>query len=77
MAEPISGSTIEENSTNTKFYDFSIDLLEQWEDGFRGTITIKNISKKSIENWAIKMQFSFKITSITDAIIYNQKPTKR
>ena len=29
MAEPISGSTLEENSTNTKFYDFSIDLLEQ------------------------------------------------
>ncbi|MBQ7265223.1 MAG: cellulose binding domain-containing protein [Firmicutes bacterium] len=49
--------------------DVEFNITGQWNDGFTGEITIKNISDTLIEDWQVEMSFPHEIETIWNAKI--------
>ncbi|MDR1689342.1 MAG: cellulose binding domain-containing protein, partial [Clostridiales bacterium] len=45
--------------------------LNDWGSGFKGQITITNLSSQSIENWSLEFDLEHEINSIVNAVISN------
>lgn len=50
-------------------FEVSFNVTSKWDTAFNADITIKNISDKNIENWAIKFDMPYEIASIWNSVI--------
>ena len=56
------------------YYDSGLEInfqiTSQWESAFNGMVTVHNVSKQTIRNWAIQFDTPHEITNIWNGIIY-------
>ncbi len=65
----LSGADILSVLNATSEYEISTSIDSRWESGYTGTVTLKNIGDKNIDNWYLKLTHQDKITSIWNASI--------
>ncbi len=70
---PMTSAYAQEQITRTYEYDecsITYDITEKWTNNYKVEVTVTNCGDSSIEGWAIELDSVSNITSIWDAMVY-------